>query len=328
MKLAILGAGAMGTACSIIVADKPELELVLWTHDASHAEQMQREHENRLFFPGYPLGDRVQVTADIAAAVEGAQLLLIAIPTVYLRVALEPLADAIPAGVPIASVAKGLEQQTFLRPSEIIRDKLGDHSLAALCGPSPDEKARGKPASVVAASSDADLAVLVQETFSTERFRIYTNEDLLGVELAGALKNVVAIAAGICDGLELGDNAKSALLTRGLVEMVRFGTALGGQRETFYGLAGIGDLITTCVSPFGRNRAVGEKLGRGQTLDQILAATNAVAEGVWTARAVRDKARPLGIEMPITEEICQVLFEQKPPVDAVRDLMTRSMKSE
>ena len=329
MKIAILGAGAMGTACSLMLAAREDLEVVLWTHLKEHADEIRHEHENRRFFPGVPLPQRIHITSDGELAVSGATLIVLAIPTVYLRQALQPLATWMPAHVPVASVAKGLEQQTFARPSQIIAEILHQRPLAALCGPShAEELAKGLPASVVAASDDAELAHLVQQVFSSETFRVYTNDDLIGVELCGALKNIIAIAAGACDGLGFGDNTKSALMARGLVEMVRFTTALGGRAETCYGLAGIGDLITTCISPYGRNRAVGEKLGKGMKLDDILASTHAVAEGIWASRAVRDRSLQLGVEMPITHEVCEVLFAHKPAREAVRDLMLREPKSE
>lgn len=329
MKVAILGAGAMGTACSILLAPRSDLEVVLWARFPDHAHEIARDRENRRHFAGFPLPDSVRVTADPELAVAGAGLCVVAVPTVYLRDGLAAHAPFVPPHVPAVSVAKGLEQHSFERPSQIIRERLGARPVAALCGPShAEELAHGLPASVVAASEDAALARLVQTTFSNERFRVYTNDDLVGVEICGALKNVISIAAGVCDGLGFGDNTKSALLTRGLVEMVRFTRAMGGRAETCYGLAGVGDLITTSISPYGRNRAVGEKLGKGQTLEQILAGTQAVAEGVWTSRAVRDRAAQLGIEMPITLAICRVLFEGLGAKDAVRELMLREMKSE
>jgi glycerol-3-phosphate dehydrogenase (NAD(P)+) len=229
----------------------------------------------------------------------------------------------------MVSLVKGLEMQTFRRPTEIIHEVFGTERLAVLSGPShAEEVSRGRPTTVVAASADPELARQIQEQFRTERFRVYTNEDIAGVELAGALKNVIGIAAGIGDGLGFGDNAKAALLTRGLVEMARFGVALGAEHPTFFGLAGLGDLITTCVSPHGRNRSVGERLGRGEKLPAILAGMHMVAEGVYTTRSVHEKATQMGIEMPITAEIYRVLYEDKNPLAAVNDLMLREPTSE
>jgi len=242
---------------------------------------------------------------------------------------LAAISKQIPDDVPVVSVAKGVEIATLMRPSEIIIDVLGPRGVVALGGPShAEEIARRMPASVVAASADQELARRVQSLFNTDRFRVYTNADIAGVELAGAIKNVIAIAAGICDGLGFGDNAKSALVTRGLVEMTRFGTALGAEAETFSGLAGIGDLMTTCFSGFSRNRHVGECLGRGQTLERTVAEMNGVAEGVTTTRGVFDLAGRMGIEMPITAEVYAVLFAGKSPAQATAALMLRPPREE
>jgi glycerol-3-phosphate dehydrogenase (NAD(P)+) len=256
-------------------------------------------------------------------------VLLVAIPSAFLRETLTRLAPALPAGVPAVSVVKGIEHGTFARPSRIIVEALGPRSVAVLSGPShAEEIVRGLPASVVVAGTDAELNRHIQESLNRGMFRVYTNPDAVGVELAGALKNILGVAAGICEGLGFGDNAKAALLTRGLVEIRRFGVELGAEAETFSGLAGIGDVITTCFSPHGRNRAVGVKVGQGARLDDILAATTGVAEGVYTARSVRDQSRRLGVEMPITEEVVRILFEGKPPLDALSDLMLRPPKDE
>jgi glycerol-3-phosphate dehydrogenase (NAD(P)+) len=229
----------------------------------------------------------------------------------------------------VVSVVKGLENETFQRPSEIIADVLGNRSVVALSGPShAEEISRRLPASVVAASGDVVLARQVQQMFNTERFRVYTNADIVGVELAAALKNVVAIAAGISDGLGYGDNAKSALMTRGLVEITRFGTALGAEPLTFAGLAGVGDLVATCTSRHSRNRRVGERLGRGEKLSAIRASMEAVAEGVATTRSIYELAEEKGIEMPITAEVYRVLFEAKSPAEATDSLMQRPPRGE
>ncbi len=226
-------------------------------------------------------------------------------------------------------MVKGIECETFARPSQIIREELGDRPIAVLSGPShAEELARGLPASVVVSGTLPALNEQVRELLSHEAFRVYTSTDPLGVELAGALKNILGIAAGICDGLKVGDNAKAALLTRGLVEIARLGVDLGARPETFYGLAGVGDLITTCYSPYGRNRSVGERIGRGETLEHILADMVNVAEGVPTTRSVYALARSRGVEMPITAELHHCLFEGKPPRAAVVDLMVRDPKAE
>jgi glycerol-3-phosphate dehydrogenase (NAD(P)+) len=241
------------------------------------------------------------------------------------------LAKYFPGDVPIVSVAKGIENETLLRPTEIIASVLGSRSpeLAALSGPNiAGEIARQLPATAVAASEDVDLARRIQSDFSTPWFRVYTNDDVIGVELAGAVKNVIALAAGILDGLAAGNNAKAALVTRGLVEITRLSVAMGAQAATFEGLAGIGDLITTCVSPQGRNRAVGEQIGRGRKLSDVLAGMHSVAEGVPTTRSVLALARKHQIDMPITQAVHAVLFEGKAPAEALTDLMMRDPKPE
>ncbi|MCI0455622.1 MAG: NAD(P)-dependent glycerol-3-phosphate dehydrogenase, partial [Gemmataceae bacterium] len=276
-----------------------------------------------------PIPASVELTSDIRQAVAEAELLIAAIPTVYLRATLQKVAAALPADRPVLSLAKGLENETFLRPTEILRQILGTQRTAVLSGPShAEEVSRGRPTTVVVASEDPELARWIQRRFSTERFRVYTNDDLIGVELGGALKNIIGIAAGISDGLGFGDNAKAALLTRGLAEMTRFGVALGAEHQTFFGLAGLGDLITTCISRHGRNRHVGERLARGEKWADIAPGMTMVAEGVYTSRSVHDKALRMGIDMPITAEVYRVLYDNKDPLRAVNDLMLREPTSE
>ncbi len=328
-RITILGSGAMATACSVLLCEQAGPSVVIWARSAERAAELDRDRENRKLLPGVRIPARVEITGDIDSAAAGAEVLVAAIPTRYLRETLARMAPHVPAAVPVVSVAKGLEIGTLMRPSEIIADVLGPRVVAALSGPShAEEIARRMPASVVAASTEPSFAKRVQALFTTDRFRVYTNADLLGVELAGAIKNVIAIAAGIGDGLGFGDNAKSALVTRGLVELTRFGVALGAQPETFGGLAGIGDLITTCFSRHSRNRHVGECLGRGQSINQIVAGMDAVAEGVTTTSSVHDLAGRRGIEMPITAEVHAVLFEGKSPMQAAHSLMTRPPRPE
>jgi glycerol-3-phosphate dehydrogenase (NAD(P)+) len=326
---AILGAGAWGTAVSLVLAQDPQHRVALWSARAEHARELHQRRENVRLLPGVPIPPSVLLTTDVAEAVDSADLIVIGVPTVYLRSTLRRLAPALPRDVPLVSLAKGLEVDTFARPTDILRQEVGAERLAVLSGPShAEEVSRGQPTSVVVASADLDLARWIQRRFSTDRFRVYTNLDMTGVELAGALKNVIGIAAGIGDGLGFGDNAKAALLTRGVVEMARFGVALGADPQTFHGLAGIGDLITTCISRHGRNRHVGESLARGEKLGQILARMNMVAEGVYTTRSVHDRARKMGIDMPIVAEVYRVLYEDKDPGTAVNDLMLREPTSE
>jgi glycerol-3-phosphate dehydrogenase (NAD(P)+) len=326
---AVLGDGAWGTAIALLLAQNPRHRVTLWSAREDNGRILRERRENGRLLPGVPIPSAVELTTDVARAVDGADLWVAAIPTVYLRPTLARVAGALHPGPPVLSLAKGLENDTFLRPTEILARLLGVRHVAVLSGPShAEEVSRGLPTSVVAASTDPELARWVQACFSTDRFRVYTNRDPVGVELGGALKNVIGIAAGISDGLGFGDNAKSALLTRGLVEMTRFGVALGAKAQTFMGLAGLGDLITTCVSRHGRNRRVGERLGRGERPADILAGMSMVAEGVYTARSVHERALQMGIDMPITAEVYRVLYEGKDPRAAVDDLMLRSPRGE
>jgi glycerol-3-phosphate dehydrogenase (NAD(P)+) len=336
-SFAILGDGAWGTAIALLLAQDPRHHVRLWSARPENGRLLQERRENVRLLPGLPIPEAIELTMDVTRACAGADLWVAAIPTVYLRRTLSPhagqlrpLLSAGPhGGVPVLSLAKGLEMETFRRPTEVVAEVLGARRLAVLSGPShAEEVSRGLPTSVVAASDDPELAQWVQGRFATDRFRVYTNLDPVGVELGGALKNVIGIAAGISDGLGLGDNAKAALLTRGLVEMTRFGVALGAEPQTFTGLAGLGDLFTTCVSPHGRNRHVGERLARGESWTDIQASMNMVAEGAYTARSVHERAMRMGIDMPITAEVYRVLYEGKDPRSAVNDLMMRSPKGE
>jgi glycerol-3-phosphate dehydrogenase (NAD(P)+) len=333
MKVAVLGDGSWGTALALHLALNPGYRVVLWSAREENGRLLQEHRENVRLLPGVPIPQAVGLTLDLAEAVDGAVLWLSAIPTVYLRSTLlrvrEVLIHARSAQTVVVSLSKGLENETFLRPTQILAQLLDLDRLVVLSGPShAEEVSRGLPTSVVAASADLELAVWVQRCFNTERFRVYHNSDPLGVELAGALKNVMGIAAGISDGLGFGDNAKSALLTRGIVEMTRFGVALGAEAPTFAGLAGLGDLLTTCFSRHGRNRRVGEQLARGNTLADILAGMSMVAEGVYTTRSVHERALRLGIDMPITTAVYRVLHEGKAPLAAVNELMVRSPTGE
>jgi glycerol-3-phosphate dehydrogenase (NAD(P)+) len=329
ISIAILGDGAWGTAIALLLAQNPRHRVTLWSAREDSGRLLQERRENVRLLPGVPIPRSVELTMDVKQAVAGADLWVAAIPTIYLRATLTRIAAVVSSGPPILSLAKGLENGTFLRPTEILSQVLGVEKVAVLSGPShAEETSRGLPASVVAASHDLELARQVQQLFSTERFRVYTNRDPVGVELAGALKNIIGIAAGINDGLGLGDNAKAALLTRGLVEMTRFGVALGAEAQTFTGLAGLGDLITTCVSPHGRNHRVGQRLARGERWADIQANMTMVAEGAYTARSVHDRAAQMGIDMPITAEVYRVLYENKDPRAAVTDLMVRQPKGE
>lgn len=326
--VAVLGNGGWGTALALL-ALRNGYDVRVWGIDADYVASTRTTRTNPRYLPGVDLPQRLVLTSDPAEAAAGATLLVSAIPTQFLRATAGSLARHLPAGVPVVSVTKGLENRTLERPSQILAETLGPRPTAALSGPShAEEVARGLPASVVVASPDAALCVRVQRVFSGESFRVYASDDLLGVELAAAMKNVIAIAAGACDGLELGDNAKSALVTRGNAEITRLGRALGARAETFAGLAGIGDLMTTCFSRHGRNRAVGERLGRGERIADILGSMVQVAEGVRTAESVVDLARARGVEMPISEQVRRMLFEGQQPRAALAALMGRPLKSE
>ncbi len=330
---AVLGDGSWGTAIALLLAQCPDHRVALWSAREESGRRLREKRENVRLLPGVRIPEHVELTSDVQRAVAGADLWVAAIPTVYLRATLEKVLPALRPGAeglpPVLSLAKGVENETFLRPSEILAQVLGATRIAVLSGPShAEEVSRGLPTSVVAASADYELARFVQRAFTTDRFRVYTNLDPIGVELGGALKNVMGLAAGICDGLGCGDNAQSALLTRGLAEMTRFGVALGAEAATFAGLAGLGDLIATCVSPHGRNRRVGQRLARGEKLADVLADMQMVAEGVYTTRSVHDRATRMGLELPIMSEVYRVLYEGKAPAAAVNDLMGRSPKGE
>lgn len=327
-KIAIIGDGGWGTALALLLFENGH-DVRIWSKFPDYAAEMARTRENSRFLPGFAIPNEIVITADPEEALSGTTLSVVAVPTQYIRSWLGDLGSAVSLDR-VVTVAKGLEKGTLARPSEVIREAVSPRKTAVLAGPShAEEVARELPASVVCASRDLEFAREVQEVFSSPRFRVYANSDPLGVELCGAVKNVVAIAAGISDAIGFGDNAKSALLTRGLVEIVRLGERVGAQAETFYGLAGLGDLITTSISPYGRNRRVGMEIGSGGKLADVLAGMGGkVAEGVTTAKAVLDLAKTLSVEMPITAEVYNILFEDKDPRQAVVDLMMRSLKDE
>ncbi len=326
--VAIVGAGGMGTALALFFA-RADDGVRIWARDPARAREIQLDRVNRRHLPGIAIPEPIRITADAGEALQGAGLIVASVPTSYLRETLGRLASQVAPGVPVLSVVKGIEFGTFARPSQIVAEVLGPRPIAVLSGPShAEELARGLPASVVVSGADPRLNEEVRDRLSHASLRVYTSSDALGVELAGALKNILGIAAGICDGLGFGDNAKAALLTRGLVEIARLGVDLGARFETFYGLAGVGDVVTTCYSPYGRNRAVGERIGRGDSIDRVLGDMVNVAEGVPTTRSVHHLAQKRGVEMPITAELYRVLFEAKPPRLAVTDLMERNPKRE
>ena len=327
-KITVLGDGAWGTALAMLLVDNG-YSATLWGAFPEYVDVLNTLRENAKFLPGVRLPAALAITADMAAAVAGTKLIVMAAPAQHVRKVAGLLAPHYHKTAPVLSVAKGIENKTLLRPSELIREILGRVPVAVLSGPShAEEVSRKKPTSVSIASTNDDLAVAIQQAFTIDYFRPYTTNDPIGVELGGALKNVIGIAAGISDGLGFGDNAKSALITRGLAEMTRLGVAMGARRSTFSGLSGIGDLITTCISPHGRNHRCGYEIGRGKTREEFLASTEQAIEGVWTCLSVRGLAARHGVEMPITEQIYRVLFKHKSPKTAVRDLMMRRTRPE
>lgn len=324
----MLGNGGFGTAMAI-AAQRAGHSVTIWAHDAEYAAECVRTRRNPRYLPEVELPASIDITADGAQALEGADIVLVAVPTQHLRTVLVALRRHIPLGVPLVSLAKGLEFSTAMRPSEVIRAEVANAPILALSGPShAEEVARGLPAAVVLAGAGQQERRSIQAALSDRHLRIYRSEDLLGVELCGALKNVMAVAAGVAEGLGLGDNTKAAILSRGLAEMTRFGLASGALAETFHGLAGVGDLAVTAFSPHGRNRAFGVRIGHGESLADILASTKKVAEGVHTSRVVQQRARELGVEMPLCDAVCAVLFEGKNPLETVRALMERDRKRE
>jgi len=328
-RVTIVGDGAMGTLCALLL-DANGFDVTWWGYQADYMADVARRRENPRYMPGVPIPSKVRVTGE-DDCVADAEMLVSAVPCQFVRGVWSRLRPHVPGGLPICSITKGIENDTLLRPSQIIADVLAVPvaSIAVLSGPCiAPEVARRLPTAVVVAGADAGLAERVQRMFATPWFRVYTNPDVVGVELAGATKNVIALAAGIIDGLGAGDNCKAALLTRGLVEITRLGVAMGASRETFAGLAGLGDLVTTCISPVGRNRSAGEQIGRGRSPREVQTATNSVIEGIATTRSVMALAQRYGVEMPITEAAHRVLFEGRPPREAIADLMSREPKAE
>ncbi len=328
-NVTIIGDGGMGTVLAMLLCEKG-ITARMWGYDARQLAEVEQSRENRKFLPGYRLPDSLVFEAADERAMAGAELIVSAVPCQYMRGVWERLRGHVPAGIPIVSVAKGIENETLLRPTQILADVLGQGVVpAALSGPTiADELARKLPATACAAAEDEALATRIQRTFTCPWLRVYTNLDLVGVELAGAMKNVIAIAAGVIDGVGAGDNAKAALLARGLAEIKRLGLAMGAHEHTFAGLTGLGDLVTTCVSPKGRNRSFGERVGKGLSVEQAQRATESVVEGVSTCESVVALAARYGVEMPITQAVYEVLFEKKPVQAAIEDLMSRRLKAE
>jgi len=324
--VAVLGPGSWGTTLAIHLANAGHA-VRLWGHDPAELAALEADRENRRFLPGVPLPGGVKVEPQLEAALAGAEFTLFVVPSQVVRTVAARVRDAGVRSVWVCA-SKGLEVSTLGRLSEALAQTLDDVAVV-LTGPShAEEVSRGVPTSVVAACADAARAQRVQALCSTASLRVYTNADVAGCEYGAALKNVIAIAAGVCDGLGFGDNTKGALLTRGLQEMARVGVAMGGRRETFFGLSGLGDLVATATSRHSRNRHVGECIGRGEPLASVLGGMVMVAEGVETARAARDIARTHAFEVPIIEQVAGMLFDRVPPSVALQALMTRELKAE
>ena len=371
-KISIIGDGGMATVVAMLLCEKQQAkpdtsrepraashepratshEVKMWGYDRRQLQQIAKKRENKKFLPGYKLPKTLIFEPDDKRIMAGADLIVSAVPCQFMRPVWTRLKKYVPDNVPIVSVAKGIENGTLLRPTQILADVLDEGRAtrdpsfvrysglrragkgrktryAVLSGPTiSDELARKLPATACAASSDEALAKEIQCTFNCSWLRVYTNTDVVGVELAGAMKNIIAIAAGIIDGIKLGDNAKAALLTRGLAEITRLGVAMGAKPQTFAGLTGLGDLVTTCISPKGRNRSFGERIGKGQPLEQAQGATESVIEGIATCESVVALAARYDVEMPITQAVYEVLFENKPVQAAVAELMGRQLKAE
>ncbi|MBW8038835.1 MAG: NAD(P)-dependent glycerol-3-phosphate dehydrogenase [Planctomycetes bacterium] len=330
-NISVIGDGAMATVMAMLLCEK-DIPVRMWGYDRRQLEQIETAGENKKFLPGYKLPQNLVYEPDDGRIMAGADLIVSAVPCQFIRQVFVRLKNYVPDGVPIVSTAKGIENDTLLRPTQIVAEVLSEHRasrFAVLSGPTiADELARKLPATACAAATDEQLAKDIQCTFNCSWLRVYTNTDVVGVELAAACKNIIAIAAGIIDGTEAGDNAKAALLCRGLAEITRLGLACGAKAQTFAGLTGLGDLVTTCISPKGRNRSFGERIGKGQTVEAAQQVTESVIEGIATCKSVIAFAERYGVEMPITQAVYEVLFESKPVQAAIADLMKRRLKAE
>jgi glycerol-3-phosphate dehydrogenase (NAD(P)+) len=325
--ISVIGAGSWGTTLACLLAEK-EYDVALWAFEKDLVATMHTTGMNSVYLPDVQLPANLKVTHDIEEAVKKSRYILNAVPTQFTRAVFKDAVQYIRENAVIISASKGIEQGTLLTVSSILKEITG-HQTAVLSGPSFAKEVINKfPTAVTLATEDPDAGFILQEIFNTHYFRVYTHKDMLGVELGGALKNVIAIASGISDGLGLGHSARAALITRGLVEIVRLGVSLGADERTFSGLSGLGDLVLTCTGPLSRNYSVGVSLGKGLKLKEILSSTKSVAEGVATALSAFELSRRQGVEMPIVEQIYEVIYKEKSPVDAVSMLMNRTLKSE
>jgi glycerol-3-phosphate dehydrogenase (NAD(P)+) len=330
VRVAVVGAGSWGTAFGTITAGKG-VDTVVWARREELAEAITSRHQNPDYLPGLDLPPALSATHDLEKAVSGANVVVMAVPSHAFREIFREVLPMLPADAPVVSLAKGIEQGSLRRMTEVLEEEgsLSRSRAAVVSGPNiAKEIARGQPSATTVACADEEAGRALQELFMASYFRVYTNPDVVGCEVAGSMKNVVAIAAGIADGLEFGDNAKASLITRGLAELARLGLKMGGNPLTFAGLAGMGDLIATCYSPLSRNRHVGEQLGRGRRLEDIVEEMSMVAEGVKTSRAVTELGAQLGVEVPISEHVVKVLYQGEPAQDMVASLMLRQAKPE
>jgi glycerol-3-phosphate dehydrogenase (NAD(P)+) len=329
-RIAVIGAGSWGTALAISLARRGGHELSLWAHSPDHAAELASKRENLRYLPGFPLDPAIRITASLTDAIANADTILCVTPSQALRSVMEQLAPALTPNQVLLSASKGIEENTYLRISEVMRAHAPHNPIGTLGGPSfAQEVAQAKPTAITIATSNEALGKQLQDDFSSPSLRVYRNDDVTGTELGGALKNVIALAAGVVTGLELGSNASAALITRGMSEMTRLSVASGGRAETMTGLAGIGDLVLTCTGGLSRNRAVGIELGKGKKLPEILAALNGkVAEGVRTTTATLGLAARHALEMPITEQMAAILHNDKSPQTAIHELMTRPGRTE
>ena len=330
-KIAVIGAGAWGPALAMLLADKGH-DVTLWMYEQDLAEETGRTRENRVYLPGFTLPASLKITSSLESAVTGMPVILSVVPSHTVRAVAKQFAPFLAQDAIIISASKGIEIETLMPLSEVFKDILAPHHHKNLCflsGPSfAKEVAQKMPTAVALASYDPAVGMKAQAIFSNSYFRVYTNTDVNGVEIAGSLKNVVAIAAGMLEGLGYGYNTSAALLTRGLAEMARLGAAMGGNLQTFSGLAGMGDLVLTCTGGLSRNRTLGVRLGKGETLDDIMKGAKTVAEGVKTAKAARELAAKYHMHMPIVEQVYHILYEGKDPGQALKDLMARDLKAE
>ncbi|MFA5080609.1 MAG: NAD(P)H-dependent glycerol-3-phosphate dehydrogenase [Candidatus Paceibacterota bacterium] len=329
-KIIILGDGAWGTTLAG-VASKNGHDVILWSNFPEYLVELDKKRENRIYMPGIKIPKEVVFESDLVKAISGGDIIIFAIPSKFFR---EVVIKIKKSGIPLRNkvfinVAKGIEQKTLKRMTEILKDELGNVKTAVFSGPTiAVEVAKELPALIVIASRDKKIAKKIQEIFSNNYFRVYTSTDVVGVELGGPLKNIIAVVAGISDGLGFGSNAKAAILSRGIVEIQRLGQAMGAKRKTFAGLAGLGDLSTTCISPDSRNRTFGERIGKGEKMNDIVGSTSAIIEGATTTEAIYELSRKYKVEMPITEQVYLVLYKNKHPRKAMLDLMTRERKAE